>query len=131
MLEFLQGKFSQLRREIRIPEKLISQLRREIKIPEELRSRIKFPERFRRNVQIPEKSQVEPITAADEKIFLQYEGREIVLDNILEKVKQEFILEGHNATDIKSIRLYLKPQENAAYYIINNQVNNDNKVSLS
>jgi hypothetical protein len=126
VLQFLQDKFSRLRREIKIPE----DLRSKIKIPEKFRSKIKFPEKFRKNINFPESSRVEPITATEEKIFLQYEGREIVVDNILEKVRQEFILGGHNAADIKSIRLYIKPQENAAYYIINNQVNNDNKVSL-
>lgn len=137
MLEFLQDKFSQLKREIKIPEKLRSSIKipeklsNSIKIPEKLRSNIKFPEKLRGYVKFPEKTRVEQRIAAEEKIFLQYEGREIVVDNILEKVRQEFILEGNNAADIKSIRLYIKPQENAAYYVINNEVNNDNKVSLT
>lgn len=127
MLQFLQDKFSHLKREIKIPEKL----RSNIKIPEKLRRNIKFPEKLRGYIKFPEKARVEQRIAAEEKIFLQYEGREIVVGNILEKVRQEFILEGNNAADIKSIRLYLKPQENAAYYIINNEVNNDNKISLT
>lgn len=68
--------------------------------------------------------------AGKEKVFLQYEGKEVVVDDILEKVKQEFILEGNNAAAIKSIRLYVKPEENAAYYIIN-EINDDKKVSLT
>lgn len=64
-----------------------------------------------------------------EKVFLQYGEQEVVVDDILVKVKEKFIAEGHEEAEIKAIRLYLKPEENMAYYIINDE--SSNKVSLN
>jgi len=65
----------------------------------------------------------------EEKVFLQYGGQEVAIDDIMAKVKKEFIAEGHDGAEIKSIRLYLKPEENMVYYIINEE--SSSKVSLS
>lgn len=54
-----------------------------------------------------------------QEVFFQYAGQEIVVKNILEKAKKEFIAEANKESDIKSIQLYIKPEENAAYYVIN------------
>lgn len=38
---------------------------------------------------------------------------------IEEKVKAQFVAEGHRAGAIKKLDIYIKPEENAAYYVIN------------
>ena len=38
---------------------------------------------------------------------------------MIEKAKKQFEAEGHRASSIKSIQVYLKPEEYAAYYVIN------------
>jgi len=38
---------------------------------------------------------------------------------VIEKAKNEFVAEGHRASSIKSLQVYLKPEEFAAYYVIN------------
>jgi cell envelope opacity-associated protein A len=53
-----------------------------------------------------------------ETVCLQYAGREIELSDILAKVKAS--CEGESA--IKDIRVYVKPEENMAYYVVNGDV---------
>lgn len=57
-----------------------------------------------------------------EEIYLQFHGQEIVTKDVLERAKQAYIAEGHRESSIKSIRLYIKPEENMAYYVINEKI---------
>ena len=57
-----------------------------------------------------------------EEIYLQFHGQEIFTKEIMEKAKKAYIAEGHRESSIKSIRLYIKPEENMAYYVINEKV---------
>ena len=64
--------------------------------------------------------------AADEKaevrteIFLQFAGKEYTQDEILQKVKDIWTYDlNNNVDDIKDVQLYLKPEESAAYYVVN------------
>ena len=57
-----------------------------------------------------------------EEIYLQFHGQEIFTKEIMEKAKRAYIAEGHRESSIKSIRLYIKPEENMAYYVINEKV---------
>ncbi len=57
-----------------------------------------------------------------EEIYLQFHGQEIFTKEIMEKAKQAYIAEGHRESSIKSIRLYIKPEENMAYYVINEKI---------
>ncbi|MCR5271853.1 MAG: DUF6465 family protein [Lachnospiraceae bacterium] len=56
-----------------------------------------------------------------EQVFLQYEDGEATIADITNKVKEQFVSEGHRASNIKSVRIYLKPEERAAYYVINDK----------
>ncbi|MCI9493309.1 MAG: hypothetical protein HFH42_09315 [Lachnospiraceae bacterium] len=57
-----------------------------------------------------------------EEIYLQFHGQEIFTKEIMEKAKRAYIAEGHRESSIKSIRLYIKPEENMAYYVINEKI---------
>lgn len=57
-----------------------------------------------------------------EEIYLQFHGQEIFTKEILERAKQAYVSEGHRESSIKSIRLYIKPEENMAYYVINEKI---------
>ena len=60
--------------------------------------------------------------AVKELVYLQYLGREISKDELIDRVKAIWTGElGRKASDIKSITLYLKPEENSAYYVINGE----------
>lgn len=53
------------------------------------------------------------------EIFIQFQGNEAVLAEIIEKAKGQFVADGHRVSTIKSLQVYLKPEESAAYYVIN------------
>lgn len=53
------------------------------------------------------------------EVFIQYQGNEAIVADVIEKAKNEFVAEGHRASSIKSLQVYLKPEEFAAYYVIN------------
>ncbi|MCI8299297.1 MAG: hypothetical protein HFI69_02940 [Lachnospiraceae bacterium] len=56
-----------------------------------------------------------------EEIYVQYQALEITTRDIMEKAKQDYISEGHRESSIKSVRLYIKPEESMAYYVINDK----------
>lgn len=58
-----------------------------------------------------------------ETVYLQYLGKEINKDSVVARVKDIWTQElGNKASELKSVTLYLKPEENAAYYIVNDEV---------
>ena len=62
-------------------------------------------------------------SAVKETIYLQYLGKEINKDDVVKSVKEVWTKQLKNkAGDLKSIDLYLKPEENAVYYVINGEV---------
>ena len=52
-------------------------------------------------------------------ITVQYQGHEETVASIEEKVKAAFVAEGNKASSIKTMNVYVKPEEFAAYYVIN------------
>jgi len=60
-------------------------------------------------------------TGDSEEVHVQFGGQEVLLKDVLERAKHAYIAEGHRASGIKSIRLYLKPEEGMAYYVINDK----------
>lgn len=57
-------------------------------------------------------------TAASEKIVLQIGGRDLVMSELIDRVKAAYAAEGHEIDTIKNIDVYVKPEENMAYYVI-------------
>ena len=54
------------------------------------------------------------------EIFLQFSGKEYTQDEILQKVKDIWTYDlNNNVDDIKDVQIYLKPEESAAYYVVN------------
>ena len=51
--------------------------------------------------------------------YIQFQGQEAVVEEVIEKAKKQFVDEGHRMSTIKTIQVYLKPEEYAAYYVIN------------
>lgn len=54
-----------------------------------------------------------------EEVFVQFAGEEYVVEEVMEKARAAYVAEGHRASGIKSLRLYIKPEERKAYYVIN------------
>ena len=57
--------------------------------------------------------------AADVEVFIQFAGNQAVQKDVEDRIKAAFVAEGHRESSIKSIKIYVKPEENAAYYVIN------------
>lgn len=53
------------------------------------------------------------------EVVIQYQGNEGVVADAIEKAKEAYVAEGHRVSSIKSLQVYLKPEEYAAYYVIN------------
>ena len=61
--------------------------------------------------------------AVAETVYLQYLGKEINKEDLMKQVKEIWTKELKNKVgDMKSVTLYLKPEENKAYYVINEEV---------
>ena len=56
-----------------------------------------------------------------EEIYVQFQAMEFTTKDVMDKAKQAFVAEGHRESSIKSIRLYIKPEESMAYYVINDK----------
>jgi hypothetical protein len=52
-------------------------------------------------------------------VILQFGGQEIDLSNLEERVKAQFVAEGHRAGRINLLNIYAKPEEGKAYYVVN------------
>ena len=50
--------------------------------------------------------------------YVQFNGREINMEELSDKAKAAF-KEDHKRTAVLSCRIYLKPEDNAAYYVVN------------
>lgn len=62
------------------------------------------------------KAKKEPVKA---DIIVQFKERETSIQSLEEKVKAQFVAEGHRAGCIKSLNIYIKPEDYKAYYVIN------------
>ena len=76
----------------------------------------KAPKKTRKACATKKTKKVEPKAT---EIVIQFQGSEITATSLEEKVKAKFVEEGHRAGNIKSLTIYAKPEELAAYYVIN------------
>lgn len=57
------------------------------------------------------------------EVVIQYAGSAAQVEEIVEKVKKLYVEDGHYLASLKSLQIYVKPEENAAYYVINKKQN--------
>ncbi len=71
-------------------------------------------------------------TEVKETVFVQFAGAEYSLDDVKANVKKAWMAEtGKQESDIKDIQIYVKPEEHAAYYVVNGEfVEGGRKVEL-
>lgn len=53
------------------------------------------------------------------EVLIQYDGLESNLSEIYERVKNTYVADGHDIEAFKEIKLYIKPQDFTAYYVVN------------
>ena len=52
-------------------------------------------------------------------LFLEYQDLQIEEKSIIASIKELWIKDGNKIKDIQDLRIYVKPEEYAAYYVIN------------
>lgn len=53
------------------------------------------------------------------KSYIQFNGKQVSEEEITAAAKAKWTEAGNRVKDIKSIDLYIKPEENRAYFVIN------------
>lgn len=57
------------------------------------------------------------------EVYVQYLGREILTKDVLNNIKKIWTDDiGKKEKDLKDIKIYIKPEESKAYYVINGDV---------
>ena len=59
------------------------------------------------------------------EIVLQYQDNAIDQGELYEKVRVDWTEGGHRMANVKSLKVYVKPEENKAYYVINDKYTGD------
>lgn len=54
--------------------------------------------------------------------FIQYMNEQTVLKEVVEDIKEEYVAQGHRIATLKTMEIYLKPEEYKAYYVINKKI---------
>lgn len=57
--------------------------------------------------------------AVEPAVVVQFGGLEVDMATVIENAKKAFEAEGNKVSSIKEIQIYVKPEEYAAYYVIN------------
>lgn len=72
-----------------------------------------------------------PAKKADPKacVVIEFAGRQIMAKEVLDKAVKAYSA-AHKGAEIKTIEVYVKPEENVAYYVVNGEGSDDYKVTL-
>lgn len=60
----------------------------------------------------------EPVSS----VILQYAGREVQAEDWTRRAKEAWTAAGKAEKEIKAIKLYVKPEENMVYYVVNEEM---------
>ncbi len=55
----------------------------------------------------------------ENKVILQVYGKDVDVAYLRERAVEAYVAAGHKASDMKDIKLYLKHEDMACYYVIN------------
>lgn len=69
------------------------------------------------------KAPAEKKVTKKQTLYLQFAGKEIQDKEIMDKVKEIWTKElGNKLKDMADVKVYLKPEESCAYYVVNDEV---------
>ena len=63
-------------------------------------------------------------------VVVQFAGKEVAEKDLIAAVKKAYTKKGNKVGDIKTIEIYVKPEESAAYYVVNGVGADDYKIEL-
>lgn len=54
-----------------------------------------------------------------QNIYVEYQGKQYEQQDIINRVKDAWAQSGHRIASIKTLDIYIKPEDNAVYYVVN------------
>ncbi len=63
-----------------------------------------------------------PATERTVELHVQYGGREVAYTDLVNRIKDMWKEQGKRETSLKSLNIYVKPDEFKAYYVINEEI---------
>ena len=60
--------------------------------------------------------------ASGVNVVVEFNGTQRKVDEIVAKIKDEWVAAGHRLSTIKTLDVYVKPQDYTAYYVINGKI---------
>ena len=68
-------------------------------------------------------------TETKANVIVEYSGKQVVAKDVLAEATKAFA-KSHKGVEIKTIDIYVKPEENVAYYVVNGEGSDEYKVLL-
>lgn len=59
-------------------------------------------------------------TAVDSNVYIQYFGKQVTTKDIIDSCQADY--KSNNRAAVKSIEVYVKPEDDTAYYVVNGNV---------
>ena len=54
-------------------------------------------------------------------VIMQYQGNEVTTSTLVEAAKEDFLSNAESGASISDLKLYVKPEERTAYYVVNKE----------
>ena len=72
---------------------------------------------------VEKKAAAKPAAAQKvEEVVIQFGGSEWTVAQLKQAAQDAYVAEGHRASTIKKLTVYVKPEERTAYYVINDKI---------
>lgn len=62
-------------------------------------------------------------TETTQEVYFEFGHEQILTERLVERIKDKWRNDGHRTSSIKSLRVYIKPEDHRAYYVINEKDN--------
>ena len=66
---------------------------------------------------------------AGRTVVVEFAGKQIMAKDVLQKAVEAYLV-AHKDVEIKTLELYISPEQNAAYYVVNGEASEDFVVQL-
>ncbi|MCD7906675.1 MAG: DUF6465 family protein [Clostridium sp.] len=70
-----------------------------------------------------------PAAEIEKTVVVEFGGKQINAKEVLAQAEKAY-LASHPGVEIKNVELYISPEQNAAYYVVNREASDDFKIEL-
>ena len=70
-----------------------------------------------------------PAYGIEKSVVVEFGGRQVAAKDVLAQAEKAYA-KSHPGTVIKSMELYISPEQNAAYYVVNGEGSDDFRIDL-